>query len=98
MRESSGSFLEREPGREREEDADEGDHPVPELDEGVVPLLRVRLVPAARPVLAAEPGAGQPHERAGGHDEEERAARRRGEPEEPPRRHEPEAGGRRGRH
>jgi len=43
-----------EPRREREEDSHERDHPVPELDECVEALLRIRLVAAARPVLAAE--------------------------------------------
>ena len=64
---------------------------VPELDERVEALLGIRLVAAARPVLAAEPGPGQPHERARGHDEEERGAGREREPEEAGGRQAPEA-------
>ena len=68
---------------EREDDPHQGDHPVAELDEGVVALLRVRPVAAPRPVLAPEPGAREPHEGARGDDEEEGDTRRGGEPEEP---------------
>ena len=71
-----------EPGEEREREPDERDDPVAELDERVEALLRVGLVAAARPVLAPEPGSGQPHERARGDDEEERHARRERELEE----------------
>jgi hypothetical protein len=64
-----------EPGGERQRKPDERDDPVPELDERVEALLRVRLVAAARPVLAAEARSGQPDERARRDDEEERRAR-----------------------
>ncbi len=55
-----------EPGDERQRQADEGDHAVPELDERVESLLRVGLVAALRPVVAPEAGSGQPHERTRG--------------------------------
>ena len=54
-----------EPRRERDEDREERDDPVPELDVAVeAPRLEVMRL-AARPVLAAETRAGQPHGRAG---------------------------------
>jgi hypothetical protein len=52
-----------EPGREGECEPYERNHPVAELDERVKALLGVRLVAATRPVLAAEPRAGEPDER-----------------------------------
>ena len=57
---------------------------VPELDVGVVVLLRERLPGlAAGPVLAAEPRAGQPDDRAGRDDQPERERRvTNGEPPE----------------
>jgi hypothetical protein len=62
----------REPCRERHEEPRERDQAVAELDERVKVGRRERRVPAAGPVVAAEPGAGEPHERPGGHDEPQR--------------------------
>ena len=45
-----------EPGEECEDDADERYEAIAELDECVKTLLRIWLVAATRPVLAAEPG------------------------------------------
>ena len=83
----AGGAPRGEPGEERQQDREEGDDPVRELDEGVVALLGERVPGrAARPVLAAEPRAGQPHGRAGGDDQDE--------PEHGPPRDLAEAGGR----
>ena len=49
----------REPGRDREHDADERDQAVAELDRRMPALLGVRPVAATRPVVAAEAGRGQ---------------------------------------
>ena len=49
----TGRLPRGQPRHEREEDADRGDDAVAELDERVEPLLGIRRVAAARPVLAA---------------------------------------------
>ena len=82
----AGRLARGEPRREREEDADRGDDAVAELDERVEALLGIRSVAAARPVLAAETGAREPHERTRRDDDEHRPQGERGEPQAP-RRH-----------
>ena len=77
-----GDLARGQPRREREQDPDEGDHAIAELDKRVVPLLGVRPIAAAGPVLAPEPRPRQSDERARGHHEEDGDARRRREPEE----------------
>ena len=62
-------------GRERDEADDEADAAVPELDERVEVLLREERRAAARPVVTAEPRAGEAHRRARDHDQEERGER-----------------------
>src|SRR5262249_26083511 len=59
----------REPRDQRERDRDRPDHAVAELDEGVAAALGERRRAAARPVVAAEAGAGQAHDRSGCDDE-----------------------------
>ena len=78
-RRDAPSAAARRPGATRatctsaSDDPDERDHPVPELDEARgSPAVGNGVVAAARPVLAAEARAGQPHERARGDDELER--------------------------
>jgi hypothetical protein len=77
----------RVPGGERREDSEDGDHPVPELDHRVVAQRGERRRPAARPVVAAEARAGQPHEGARGDDEAKHDDGADREVEEAPRRH-----------
>ena len=62
----------REPGDDREDDPDECDHAVPELDRGMPARLGVRLVPALRPVVTAEPGGGQADDGTARDDDPER--------------------------
>ncbi len=69
--------------RQREDDRHTADQPVPELDVGVIVLLGKRLPGrTAGPVLAPEPGARQPNDRAGGDDQPERGDRDECEPAE----------------
>ena len=67
---------------ERDEDREERDHAVRELDVRVVALRLEVMLRAARPVLAAETRAGQPHGRAGGDDHDEHRRVREGQPAE----------------
>ena len=71
---------ERQHGRHHRDQAhDAGDRPVSELDQGVGAERRQRGSPAFRPVLAAQPGVGQPDRRAGQHDQGQRAERHVGD-------------------
>ena len=83
-----------EPRDEGHEDPPQGDDPVSELDDRVEVLRRKGRRAAPWPVVAAEPRAGQPDERAGGDDEPEGDDGRHGELEKPVGRHGPaEPGG-----
>ena len=73
-----------EPGDEREDDADEGDHPVAELDRRVPALLRIRLVATTRPVVAAEAGGGEADDGTARDDDPEREERDARELDESP--------------
>src|SRR5919109_64800 len=90
----------REPREEGERDRRPCDHPVPELDVRVVALLREGIPRlAARPVLAAEPGAGKADRGPGRDDDVEGADGGEGEGTEARRRDLEDAstGARRGR-
>src|SRR5262249_7079531 len=91
----SDDATRREPGREREREPDESDHAVPELDEGVEALLRVRLRAAPRPVVAPETRSRETYECARGDDDEERYARRESDTKKNRRRQRPDSGDRR---
>ena len=70
-----------------EDDADERDETIAELDRRVPTLLRIGLVAAARPVVASEPGCGQPHDGTTRDDDPQREDRNRRELDEPARGH-----------
>ncbi len=65
----------REPGDEREDDADEGHHAIAELDRGVTTRSGIGLVAAARPVVAAETRGRQAYDGTARDDHPEREKR-----------------------
>ena len=76
----AGDAEGRDRGDQRREADDEARDAVPELDVGVVVLGRQERLAAARPVLAAQPGAREADGGARHDDEEERGEGRVGEP------------------
>ena len=61
-----------EPRDERKDDADERDHAIAELDRGMTTRLGIRLVAAARPVVAAETRGRQAYDGAARDNDPER--------------------------